>query len=355
MLLGWPAPPRGAPLILRVRKPRPTIYSQSGGLVRVTKGGWARLPSPTPFHTPWPWTGPRPLRAKRCQNEQVGPAWARPAQHSLCLLALVVGAPPRVPPRLPLGQGQVWQEGRQGALDLVGLPTQRVLRRAVVGTLAVEADVVGWRQTDTGVSRERHVPRPPSRTSAWASRVHTVRRTRAAQISHCCDPVVRDTEAHGGGLSGPRPHSCGRRDGLDRNSRVNAQRLKRHNRSVDTPRREGMSANRRSDEGLACGTCQERLKQKKLNNPTDAREGSSTDTAKAQGANRDVGRCSTPSVVRGMRWSPQRRPFLATRLGLVKRTGVYRCCGGWGETGAPDRAGGAQTGEAAVETSLEAS
>ena len=64
-------------------------------------------------------------------------------QNSLCFLALVVGPPPGVPPGLPLGQGQVGQEGGQGALYLVGLPAQSVLRGAVVGALPVEADVVG--------------------------------------------------------------------------------------------------------------------------------------------------------------------------------------------------------------------
>jgi hypothetical protein len=63
--------------------------------------------------------------------------------HSLCLLALVVGAAPGVPPCLTLGQGQVGQEGRQGALYLVGPPAQGVLRGAVVGTFPIEADVVG--------------------------------------------------------------------------------------------------------------------------------------------------------------------------------------------------------------------
>ena len=55
----------------------------------------------------------------------------------------MVGPPPGVPPGLPLGQGQVGQEGSQGALYLVRLPAQSVLRGAVVGALPVEADVVG--------------------------------------------------------------------------------------------------------------------------------------------------------------------------------------------------------------------
>lgn len=61
----------------------------------------------------------------------------------LCFLSLMVGSPPGVPPRLALRQGQVGQEGSQGALDLIGLPAQSVLRGAVVGALAIETDVVG--------------------------------------------------------------------------------------------------------------------------------------------------------------------------------------------------------------------
>lgn len=89
-----------------------------------------------------PVTVPRPPRPSslRCRVARSQP----PAPHSLGLLALVVGAPPRVPPGLPLGQGQVGQEGCQRALDLVRLPAQGMLRGAVVGALAVEADVVGW-------------------------------------------------------------------------------------------------------------------------------------------------------------------------------------------------------------------
>ena len=60
----------------------------------------------------------------------------------------MVGPPPGVPPGLPLGQGQVGQEGGQGALNLVGLPAQRMLRGAVVGALPVEADVVGCGTTE---------------------------------------------------------------------------------------------------------------------------------------------------------------------------------------------------------------
>jgi hypothetical protein len=67
---------------------------------------------------------------------------------SLCLLSLVVGTTPGVPPCLPLGQRQVRQEGRQGSFDLVGPPTQGMLGGTVVGTLPVETDVVGWRRID---------------------------------------------------------------------------------------------------------------------------------------------------------------------------------------------------------------
>ena len=64
-------------------------------------------------------------------------------QNSLCFLAFVVGPPPGVPPGLPLGQGQVGQEGGQRALYLVRLSAQSVLCGAVVGALAIETDVVG--------------------------------------------------------------------------------------------------------------------------------------------------------------------------------------------------------------------
>lgn len=61
----------------------------------------------------------------------------------LGLLAFVVGASPRVPPGLAFGEGQVGQESRQGSFYLVRLATQSVLSGAVVGTLSVEAHVVG--------------------------------------------------------------------------------------------------------------------------------------------------------------------------------------------------------------------
>lgn len=68
----------------------------------------------------------------------------RPAAGVLLgLLALVVGASPRVPPGLALGEGQVGQEGGQRPFQLVGFPAQGVLGGAVVRTLAVEAHVVG--------------------------------------------------------------------------------------------------------------------------------------------------------------------------------------------------------------------
>lgn len=62
----------------------------------------------------------------------------------LCFLAFVVGSSPGVPPGLTFGQGQVWEEGSQGTLDLVRLTAQSMLCRAVVRTLPIETDVVGW-------------------------------------------------------------------------------------------------------------------------------------------------------------------------------------------------------------------
>lgn len=50
----------------------------------------------------------------------------------LCLLAFVVGASPRISPRLALGKGQVWEEGGQGPFNLVWLATQSVFSGAVV-------------------------------------------------------------------------------------------------------------------------------------------------------------------------------------------------------------------------------
>jgi len=61
----------------------------------------------------------------------------------LCLLALVVGASPRVPPGLALGERQVREEGRQGSFDLVRFAAHGVLRGAIVRALAVETHVVG--------------------------------------------------------------------------------------------------------------------------------------------------------------------------------------------------------------------
>lgn len=55
----------------------------------------------------------------------------------------MIGASPRVPPGLALGQGQVREEGGQGSLDLVRFAAQSVLGGAVVRALAVEAHVVG--------------------------------------------------------------------------------------------------------------------------------------------------------------------------------------------------------------------
>ena len=61
----------------------------------------------------------------------------------LGLLAFVVGSSPGVPPGLALGESQVRQEGGQRALDLVWLTAQSMLSGAVVGTIAIEANVVG--------------------------------------------------------------------------------------------------------------------------------------------------------------------------------------------------------------------
>lgn len=61
----------------------------------------------------------------------------------LGLLAFVVGAPPRVPPGLALGEGQVWEEGGQGPFYLVRFAAQGVLGGAVVRALSVETHVVG--------------------------------------------------------------------------------------------------------------------------------------------------------------------------------------------------------------------
>ena len=79
----------------------------------------------------------------RPQGGRIPESPAQCAPNALCLLALVVRASPGVPPGLPFGQGQVGQEGGQRALDLVRLPAQGMLRRAVVRALPVEADVVG--------------------------------------------------------------------------------------------------------------------------------------------------------------------------------------------------------------------
>lgn len=56
----------------------------------------------------------------------------------------MVGASPGVPPGLALGQGQIWQEGGQGPLDLVGFAAEGVLSGTVVGALSIETHVVGW-------------------------------------------------------------------------------------------------------------------------------------------------------------------------------------------------------------------
>lgn len=63
----------------------------------------------------------------------------------LCLLALVVGASPGVPPCLALGQGQIRQEGSQGPLYLIGFATESMLSGTVVGALSIETHVVGWK------------------------------------------------------------------------------------------------------------------------------------------------------------------------------------------------------------------
>lgn len=82
--------------------------------------------------------------------------------HSLCLLALVIGAPPRVPPGLALGQGQVWEEGGQGPLDLVRFAAQSVFGGAVVRALAVEAHIVGCQRTKEVVLAQLAVNHPGS-------------------------------------------------------------------------------------------------------------------------------------------------------------------------------------------------
>lgn len=55
----------------------------------------------------------------------------------------MIGATPGVPPGLALGEGQVGEERCQGAFDLVGFSTQSMFGGAIIGTLAVETDVVG--------------------------------------------------------------------------------------------------------------------------------------------------------------------------------------------------------------------
>lgn len=77
------------------------------------------------------------------QWAEAGPLSPGEGPDSLGLLSLVVGTAPGVPPRLPLGQRQVRQKGRQGAFDLVGSPAQGMLRGTVVGTFPIEADVIG--------------------------------------------------------------------------------------------------------------------------------------------------------------------------------------------------------------------
>lgn len=62
----------------------------------------------------------------------------------LCLLALVVGASPGVPPRLTLGQCQIRQEGSQGPLYLIGFATESMLSGTVVWALPIETHIVGW-------------------------------------------------------------------------------------------------------------------------------------------------------------------------------------------------------------------
>lgn len=63
---------------------------------------------------------------------------------SLCQLAAAVRASPRWPPGLARSQMAVWQHSGQGDLQHVGLTAQRVLRRTVVVTVAVETDVSSW-------------------------------------------------------------------------------------------------------------------------------------------------------------------------------------------------------------------
>lgn len=82
--------------------------------------------------------------------------------YSLCLLALVIGAPPRVPPGLALGQGQVWEEGSQGPLDLVRFAAQSVFGGAVVRALAVEAHIVGCERTREAALAQLAVNHPGS-------------------------------------------------------------------------------------------------------------------------------------------------------------------------------------------------
>lgn len=61
----------------------------------------------------------------------------------LCLLPFVVRASPWVPPGLAFGKGQVREEGGQRSFYLVRFTTQSVLSGAVVGTLSIEAHIVG--------------------------------------------------------------------------------------------------------------------------------------------------------------------------------------------------------------------
>lgn len=242
--------------------------------------------------------------------------WGRPIPHSLCLLALVVGAPPRVPPRLPLGHGQVRQEGRQRALDLVRLPTQGMFCGAVVGALAVEADVVGWWWTDTPVSGERHIPCPSSlhvRLGQPAS-TPSVRppHTRSHRLLPPCG-IENGGPERGADLPKAtqlwelRPASTEILESMFRG-------LKKHKEGAGTPQRERMSANHRSDKDLAFGTCGEQLKNKKVNNPTDKW---------AEGFNRSFSKEKTQMakdvktlVVRGMHWNCSETPLLMHQAGF---------------------------------------
>lgn len=67
--------------------------------------------------------------------------------HLLLLAIEGVGADPGVGDGEPWGQVEGGQEGRQGALQQVRVPTHGVLRLAHVRALGEEADVAGWEES----------------------------------------------------------------------------------------------------------------------------------------------------------------------------------------------------------------